>query len=325
MSRETEVTTQDNNLITMQNLGRKGRFGNALFQYIFIRTYAKRYGLDYEVPRWIGQQLFGHKDPLLAHELPPYHEKRAPTKYPEGPLAETFPPKGDEVRGHDFNGYAQFHTGYYREDRAFIRNLFRPVPSIYNTLALLCRKLPWDDQTVIGLQLRRGDTGRFIFYLTPNEWYLTWLREHWSRFTNPVLFIASEDPIDAEAFAEYRPVVSTEMLPLSAEPYPVYNYLISELNSPTPTSMDWFPDWYFLSQCRVLLIGNSTFGFTAAMMNPQLKECWRSKLSTQSFERIEPWNAAPITREDLRDHPGIPGTYYVTNPKWIGGEVIGRK
>jgi len=311
-----------NNLITMSCLGKMGRWGNQVFQYIFLRAYAKRYGLEYQCPRWIGQQLFGHNDPLLSETLPTYHERRQQSRHPGG-LNECYPPEGDEVRGHDFLGYAQPNTQYYAPDKEFIQGLFQLDPA-HELCGEPLAKLRRRGRTIIGLHMRRGDTGRFIFYLTPNEWYLRWLDENWARFDNPVLFIASEDPDDAKDFAQYGPVTSANLLSLDTKPYGIYNYLLPDMNSPTPTKMDWFPDWYFLTQCDVLAIGNSTFGFTAAMMARGLQECWRSRLSTQAFERIDPWDCLPLVREDLRDFPGIPGTWYDDNPNWIGGEVAGR-
>jgi hypothetical protein len=311
------------NLITMNALGRMGRFGNQVFQYMFLRVYAKRYGLTYQCPRWIGQLLCGHDDPLVSESLPTYHEVLKPPLLSPAALTETLPPEGDEVRGHDYCGYAQPHVSYYRPDREFIRDLFQLNPK-QSRLDAGVTALRQRGATVIGLHMRRGDTGRYIFYLTPNQWYLDWLAKNWSRFDNPVLFIASEENRDAAAFAEYNPVTSADLLDLSIEPYRRYNYLECELNTPTPVSMDWLPDWYFLTQCNVLAIGNSTFSFSAAMMARNLRECWRSRLSTQTFERIDPWDALPIVREDLRDWPNIPGTSYDNNPKWIGGEVAGR-
>ncbi len=252
-----------NNLITMSCLGRMGRWGNQAFQYIFLRTYAQRYGLDYQCPRWIGQQLFGHEDPPITVNLPTYHERREQSMHP-GSLNEAYPPEGDEARGHDFLGYAQPHTRYFRPDKKFIQDLFWLSPGTW---------FKRRGGTVIGLHMRRGDTGRLIFYLTPNEWYLRWLEENWSRFKDPVLFIASEDPDDAKDFAQYNPVTSADLLRLDAKPYGIYNYLQPDLSDPTPTKMDWFHDWCILTQCNVMAIGKSSFGSTAAMMQRVLHEC----------------------------------------------------
>ena len=317
--------TVPSNLIAMSCLGRQGRWGNQVFEYAFLRSYARRYGLCYQCNKWVGQQLLGCSDPPLVERLPTYRETRESN--PEIRVAElnlTFPPSGDEVRGHDFNGYAQFHTSYYARDRHFIRNLFTLSPVIAERMRPVAAELKSRGQTVIGLHMRRGDTGRLIYYLTPNQWYLGWLERHWSDYDNPVLFIASETPEDKEAFAEYHPVTSSDLLSLSSDPYRVYNYLKPDLADPTPTSMDWFPDWYLLTQCKVLVFGNSTFSFTAAMMARDLQSTWRSRLSTQSFESIDPWSSWPVVREDVRDYPGVADTWYDQNPKWRGGEMQGR-
>jgi hypothetical protein len=134
--------------------------------------------------------------------------------------------------------------------------LFTPTLEIQKRMEPAVRELREGEATPIGLHLRRGDTGRDIFYFTPNEWYLAWLEEHWDRFDRPRLFVATEDR------------------------YALYNYLPYDLRNPTAQSMDWFPDWYLLTQCDALVFGESTFSFSAAMMNTKVQECWQSRLST---------------------------------------------
>lgn len=311
------------NLITMSCLGRQGRWGNQVFEYTFLRSYARRYDLYHQCNEWVGQRLLGCLNPPIREQLPVYRET-IESKSPIHLLNFTFPPSGDEVRGHDFVGYAQFHTSYYSQDRQFIRDLFVLSPEVAERVQPSVADLKSRGKTVIGLHMRRGDTGRLIFYLTPNQWYLRWLEQHWDDYDDPVLFIASEVPEDKEAFAEYNPVTSSDLLSLSDKPYRVYNYLKPDLADPTTTSMDWFPDWYLLTQCDVLVFGNSTFSFSAAMMNHNLQSAWRSRLSTQSFELIDPWNSWSMLREDIRDYPGVADTWYDENPKWEGGETQGR-
>ncbi len=314
-------------LITMSCLGQKGRWGNQVFEYAFLRTYAHRYHLSYQCNEWVGHRLLGHSDIPICEHLPVYKEtieSTLPAHLEQ--LNLTFPPTGDEVRGHDFNGYAQFHTSYYAQDREFIRDLFTLNTNVAERVQPTVADLKSRGKTIIGLHMRRGDTGRLIFYLTPNRWYLEWLEQHWGDYDDPVLFISSETPEDREAFAEYDPIMSSDLLSLSDTPYQVYNYLKPDLADPTPISMDWFPDWYLLTQCDVLVFGNSTFSFTAAMMNRNLENgsVWRSRLSTQTFESIDPWNTWPMVREDIRDYPGVAGTWYDQNPKWEGGETQRR-
>lgn len=313
----------DRRLITMACLGKMGRWGNQCFQYMFLRSYAQRYNLQYQAHRWVGRLLLGHRDPPITRRLPTYHERHETTAR-EPQLAKTFAPRGDEVCGRNFQGYAQFHTAYYEPWRDFIRDLFVPVPAVQERLQPAVDSLRGLGKTIVGLHMRRGDTGRLIFYLTPNRWYLEWLEKHWDDYDDPVLLIASETPEDRRAFAKYKPVMSSDLVQLGCDPYRVYNYLEADMAAPTRESMDWFPDWWLLTQCNVLAMGNSTFSYTAAMVARQLQACYRSRLSLQAFERIDPWNDWPLVHEDLRDYPGVADTWYDRNPKWQGGEIQGR-
>lgn len=316
-------------MIMMSRLGRMGRWGNQVFQYMFLRTYARRYNLDYCCPPWEGQRLFGLCDPPMHDPpLPQYNEQwdkninhSSDTAYQDA-WSGADPPKDRAVVSRDYSGYCQFHTSYYVEDRSFIRKLFTPTTEVQERMQPVLNELRGRGKTIIGLHMRRGDTGRAVFYLTPNQWYRNWLQENWKRFDNPVLFIASENLEDAEEFKNYNPVRATNLLELKASRYALYNYLQCDLSDPTPEAMDWFPDWYLLSNCDVLVFGESTFSFSAAMLNPNLQEAWRSRLSLQRFEQVDPWNADPLCREHLDDYPGIPGTFYANNPKWEGGEVM---
>jgi hypothetical protein len=46
----------------MPTVGIKGRFGNQLFQYAFLKLYSLRNGLRIQVPAWQGEKLFGFSD-----------------------------------------------------------------------------------------------------------------------------------------------------------------------------------------------------------------------------------------------------------------------
>lgn len=313
----------------MNCLGRMGRWGNQVFEYTFLRSYAEKYGLDYQCNPWVGQSLFGFQDQPITEKLPRYTERNTflggKNRMSDVNVQwnHTLPPDSREVIDHDFRGYAQYHTSYYRLQQQFICSLFaRPIPGVVKRLDPVTVSLKRDYSEIIGIHLRRGDTGHGVFYLTPNQWYLDWLQEHWSRFRNPCLFIATEEPSDIEAFRQYNPITSNDSLALTENRYNIYNYLRCDLENPTAETMDWFPDWWLLCNCHILLIGESTFSFSAAMMNPFLQECWRSMLSKQEFVQIDPWDSYPLVREHLDDHPNIPNTFYKENPKWGSGELV---
>ncbi len=289
----------------MRALGKVGRFGNQVFQYAFIRAYARRYGLEYQVAPWVGQHLFGHRDPVVTAVLPRKRERHVDGRIHKPAIA----PDGDEFRNHDFRGWAQYHTSYYRPDKYFIKGLFFPAAEAYDRVGAAAEGLRGMGKTRVGLHIRRGDTGRAIFYFTPTSWYKDWLAEHWGSLEDPVLFIATEDPALVAEFEEYEPRTADRLgVRLRAVPMPNYVYLENDTPHTDPVVADFFPDWYLLTQCDLLLIGNSTFGFAAAWVSPHVRQCWRSRLSLQAFEKIDPWDTTPLTYEHLRDYRNIPGT-----------------
>ena len=52
--------------LTLSVLGKTGRFGNQIFQYLFAKMYEKKYGVPVEIPRWDGDLLFDLKDQKMT-------------------------------------------------------------------------------------------------------------------------------------------------------------------------------------------------------------------------------------------------------------------
>ena len=47
-----------NRIIQFSQLGKFGRFGNQLFQYLFARAYTEKYDAILEIPTWVGEKIF---------------------------------------------------------------------------------------------------------------------------------------------------------------------------------------------------------------------------------------------------------------------------
>ncbi len=297
--------------LSMSQFGKWGRAGNQFFQYAFLKCYAKKYDLELQLPEWVGTHLFGNDDPPITETLPIFKEQGNGTRHP-------IPPVGDELVGKDFRGYAQYHTSRLASEKEYIRSLFLPDKMIYDERVIDAEvDLERGQATVIGLHIRRGDYGRGIFPLVPIAWYLEWLENHFQTFTNPKLFIATEDPSVVSAFAKYDPqTVDTLGLPLQSKPMQGCTYLDHDLKTKDTRAMDWYPDFHLLSTCSVVLGGSSTFSFFAAMLNPVLKEYWRATLTDAAFVRTDPWDAYPMLREHVKDFPHLDGIKLATNSYW---------
>jgi hypothetical protein len=148
-----------------------------------------------------------------------------------------------------------------------------------------------------------------------------WLEENWARFKNPVLFIATETPSLVDEFADYSPVTANTLgVDLKKEPLRHYSYLDRDKRVREPWQMDFFPDWYLLSQCNVLVTPNSTFSFTAGMVSDNLQEFWRSSLppvsSPSGFEKLDIWNTVPLTHDRAEDYRHLEGVCLDETPYW---------
>ncbi len=302
--------------ITMRRMGEKGRWGNQIVEYAFIRAYAKRYRLAYELSPWPGQYYFGLPSPPVTVTLPEWNER-----YLGGDIyKEPFAPIGDECCGCDFNGYAQYHTSYYRPDRELIQSLFRPTDRQMARLWSGLARLRCRGGTLVGLHLRRGDNGRLIFPVFPMSWYHRWLKDNWPRLEAPVMFIATEDYGLVDEFGEYEPQTRQSLgIPLDLPPVIGQQHPCDLVDN--PEAIDCLPDWWFLANCDVILCPDSAFSFSAAWVNPRLRELWRARLSLRRFEQVDPWNTDFLTRESLLDYPNVPGTSLRTNPRYWGSWV----
>jgi hypothetical protein len=259
-------------MVTMRRLGSSGRFGNQIFQYAYLRIFCK----EYQCPEWIGQRLFGHKDPPVTVRFRTVNEKW------------TLDITKSEVFGKDnidVLGAFQYHTRCYPIREQF-RSLFRPVPSVVQEVGVQIRMLRSGGHTLVGIHIRHGDYGRFPrrkpswCFRAPTSWYLDWLKEHWMQLRDPVLLLASDDIENVlPDFADYKPITIL----------------------PGPDFAPDYADFYMLTQCDYLLISNSSFSFAASMINEHNPTCFRPRLSEKRLIPYDPWDAPTVFMDERYD------------------------
>jgi len=260
-------------VITMSSLGRNGRFANQIFQYAFLKIYAKQHNLQVETPEWIGQYLFGHNDLPISQKLPVASELNNDL------LEWHIKNSKDPLTNVDFWGYFQYNTSFYAPHKEYFRSLFKPIPEIEAKMKQAVNLLRSRGKTVVGLHLRRGDFGYECFFIAPNEWYKEWLKDLWEILDEPILFIASDEPEKVLGdFAEYHPIT------------------VKDLGVELPQA-EFYPDFYLLSQCDVVAISNSSFSFVTCMLNEKGKIFFRPNLQKQKLIPFDPWDSDPILRD----------------------------
>lgn len=245
-----------------------GRFANQVLRYVFLKTCAKRYGLTVRIPKWDGNYLFGTDDPLPDRTYTTVIEKEVfDTNYT---ILNDIPNPCDI----DIKGYCQYHTSWYTDaEKEYIKTLF-PLSAAtkekFSTIEELLTTIKGESK--IGFHIRRGDYGFGSFPIIPVQWYIDWINTYWSLFYNPVLYIATDDPSVIDSFKQWNPIYSN--------------------------STGFFADWYALSLCNIMVMPNSSFSYSAAMVGKSCKQAYRCELSKRAMVPIDIWNDFP-TRSDL--------------------------
>ena len=262
---------QDGQRLTSTLFGRHGRFGNQLLQYGVLRLYADLHGLTLEVPMWPGRHLYGLDDPLPGTPLPPVPEAEAE----DAIVAALEGKEAPVLANRDVTGYFCGNTGFLSARRDAFRAFFTPGPRLRPLTDTIASRLQARGGTVVALHLRRGDFGWGRFWIAPEAWYLRWLEEVWPGLDRPVLYVATDDPACLSAFAPYRPLCARDL----AEPI---------------AGAEFLTDFHALCVADFVAISNSSFSFTASMLNRTARAFCRPDRERQALVPYDPWNSAVL-------------------------------
>ncbi|MDX2144994.1 MAG: hypothetical protein SFV19_16685 [Rhodospirillaceae bacterium] len=255
--------------VTCSQLGMNGRFGNQLLQYAFTRLYAHKCGIEAEFPDWVGRDLFDLDDPLIKQSLPPISEDDVDVLGVLSGRVES------SLIDHDVFGYFQRNSADYAAYRNEFIRLFNPGKRA--AVFTKAWQAGLDNHTVIALHLRRGDYGAGPFWIAPEQWYNDWLLDIWPKMKSPLLFIATDDRSVLTSFKQYDPMTSVD------------------LGAGLPGA-EFFCDFFVLTQADALAISNSSFSFTAAMLNTRATDFFRPEKLQEKLVRFDPWNAEIMLR-----------------------------
>lgn len=290
-------------VLTMSSLGQLGRFGNQLFQYALLKISAQKSGAKVECPPWIGQTLFGHNDVPISKRLPPAIECRDVGESLFDVIPEFIPylekladAKSCRVNVQalehglvnvDLWGFFQVHTSLLKPYQEYFRSLFQPVSDLKSSLEDGLNLLRCKGKTIVGIHIRRGDfitvpLAGFTLVI-PSKWWCDWLDKIWSELEDPVLFLCSDDlDMIIHDFDKFAPVTSRDLNVKLPE-------RMKDLN------VEFYIDFFLLSNCDIVGISNSIFSFTACMLNDRGKMFIRPHWDfSTKFTVFDPWNSEPL-------------------------------
>lgn len=132
-------------------------------------------------------------------------------------------------------------------------------------------------RTLLAIHVRRGDYRQLQypeapwFRLVPERWYLSWLRTIWPSLSDPLLFIATDEP---EA-----------VLPVFGE----FDLISADFDTSVQQLPSHVRDFEILRRADYLAICNSSFSRMAAILAPSTQKCFLPSFEKRSFVPYEPW------------------------------------
>ena len=218
-------------MISFPSLGSRGRLGNQLFQYAFLRTTARRLGTRFHCPEWIGDRVFHLDDAGERADAQPlakrYRQSRTDVGYDR--RAEGI---GD---GTEISGFFQSARNF---DEASVRRWYRFREDAVAGVAARFEHVDLSDG--VGLHLRFGDKRHDLrFYLPRPRYYegalarLPW-RAH--------ILVFSDDPQRSRSYL--GSLRARAVFVAGNEPYEDL-YLMSRCRDfiSSPSTLSWWGAW----------------------------------------------------------------------------------
>lgn len=257
--------------VSMRCLGSLGRFGNQLWQYLFLRMYGLRNGLIIKVPEWEGELVFGCSDARPEND----NGYELPVFLVEGDDDLELWEIDDAPRNVDFKGFFQQVPQQWRVHQQFIRRTLTPRNGWKGAVERANAAL--EGRTLVTIHVRRGDyriTTSPMFRLVPIEWYHDLLDGIWSTLTRPVLHVSTDEP-DA-------------ILP----EFENYEKFDAEFFGRDFGMPDYIRDFVLLQQADYLVACNSSLSTMAAVTGKAQQQCYLVDFNAERFTPYDPWTEA---------------------------------
>jgi hypothetical protein len=182
----------------------------------------------------------------------------------------------------DISGYFQYHTYFLAKYKTGFKRLFGYPAELVRRIELILSKIGMDNRSIIGIHVRQGD-----FLITRNQHRYFWVNSTdalvksvgdiiGSTFHAPIIYIASDDVERVGADFASRQI-----------PFVTYKSIIEDAPDIDPMVIDHI----MLILSSALLISNSSFSFTAAMLNDNASIFLRPNPDADNFIPFDPWNS----------------------------------
>lgn len=257
---------RDRPCLTMASLGSYGRFAQTVNEYVAVRLYAEKYGMEFLTPDWVGHAFFSLDDPRLDPSVLPefqgWLQKRKDfARGFDGRVADPFRDRDLFLGGSPINPML-------KERRADILSWLTPRPCWDRFLEPPVEALHRRGRTLVAVHIRQTDWWNQDY--TPLSLYLDWLDGLWPTLEDPVLFVATDEPSVVPEFARFNPTTPADF-PVRWE------------------GLEYLQDFHVMTRADILAISTGSFAATAAALNPSPRLLLHPAEGNRGLVPFEAW------------------------------------
>ena len=297
----------------------QGWIGNKLFKYFTMISLAEKIGARIQIEPWLGDLVFNtDHDNLTAIPTVFLNEEsghRGNYDPRQSNILNSVNEDSKEI--YDIASYCNtfYHTSYFRDYKKQIMEQISFKKEIKESLDkefdMLKAKLKFKHMFVVNVRIGDDYAAKHKF---PMDGVKNFLRsvfsledidEDWR------LVVCADDPEKIRnSFDEFNPIFLKDHIShnISLEGIGHENSLVETLKG---SSLDFLPDYYAMTIADQLFCSESTFSYSAAMLNQNpLTGFWRVSIARNIIENFDPWNTWLI---DFRS--------YEFNDEGMGNEI----
>jgi len=268
-------------IIQMDTLGKNGRFGNQIFQFFFLQIVKKRTQCEIRFPNWIGAEFFEIEQsppPIIPGVRAAFEMLHLEDCELNDDLMriELLIKTGFDVV--DISGYFQYHTlGLLPYKNLFLSALsFKG--SLVSEVQGACERIGFNLNDSMAVHFRAGDFFQYQnhpYFWVPSISRLAAAIKLRSPNSDAPVYLASDNVTEISKELESHGIKT-----ITAD------HLFKDLNEVESLCIDFIA----ISIARKLIISNSTFSYSAAMLNNNADLFLRPESPDGEYIKFEPWN-----------------------------------
>ena len=277
----------------------QGWIGNKTLKYFTMISLAEKIGARIQIEPWLGDLVFNTDHDLISAEPTVFlnEESGHPGNYDprHSNIINNVDENSEEI--YDIASYCNtfYHTSFFRNYKDQILSQFsfkkKIKEDLANKFSKLKSDLDFDRMFVVNVRVGDDYAAKHQFPLEPVKNFLRTVFDLEQIDDRWRMVVCADDPEKIRnEFDEFNPIFLKDHMDykISLEEIGHSSSLVETLEG---SSLDFLPDYYAMTIADQLFCSESTFSYSAAMLNQNHGAgFWRVSIARNTIENFDPWN-----------------------------------